>query len=213
MFRPVLLSCFLAVVLYVNALPNSRDGVRQNGWIDDDSVPDPYNVPDTNWHGEDVPIPGEYIYRNSRPEKENSPADSSYIYADFGYRNAHATADDLNGRRNPNLGAWWNHEGVHNLTVGYKTYQDRLLYQQYVNKEYKLFRVIEQDVSYPVNNTASRYVITLVEAFDIHPNPSGAGYASIIRGGVGRRNITIHLESARNHGLKYLVLIWGHIQY
>ncbi|XP_008487510.1 uncharacterized protein LOC103524274 [Diaphorina citri] len=89
----------------------------------------------------------------------------------------------------------------------------RLLYQQYVNKEYKLFRVIEQDVSYPVNNTASRYVITLVEAFDIHPNPSGAGYASIIRGGVGRRNITIHLESARNHGLKYLVLIWGHIQY
>jgi hypothetical protein len=125
MFRPVLLSCFLAVVLYVNALPNSRDGVRQNGWIDDDSVPDPYNVPDTNWHGEDVPIPGEYIYRNSRPEKENSPADSSYIYADFGYRNAHATADDLNGRRNPNLGAWWNHEGVHNLTVGYKTYQDR----------------------------------------------------------------------------------------
>uniref|UniRef100_A0A8D9B6J8 Protein argonaute-3 n=1 Tax=Cacopsylla melanoneura TaxID=428564 RepID=A0A8D9B6J8_9HEMI len=37
----------------------------------------------------------------------------------------------------------WKQEGVHNLTVGYTTYQDKDLLQQYVYKPYRFARIVE----------------------------------------------------------------------
>ncbi|KAL1457481.1 hypothetical protein WDU94_007708 [Cyamophila willieti] len=110
----------------------------------------------------------------------------------------------------------WNQDGVHNLTVGYKTYQDRLLFHQYVYKPYRFARIVEQNISYPVNNnnsSSNRFIISFVEAYDQHSDRSDAGYVKIVSGGVGNRNITLHFKSKRNHGLKYLVRIWGHYSY
>ncbi|KAL1457480.1 hypothetical protein WDU94_007707 [Cyamophila willieti] len=109
------------------------------------------------------------------------------------------------------VGGWWN-PGVHNLTVGYKTYQDRVLIHQYVFKPSRFGRIVEQTISYPVNNS-NRFIISFVEVYDQHSDRSDAGYVKIVSGGVGNRNITLHFESKRNHGLKYLVQIWGHYSY
>uniref|UniRef100_A0A8D8UFG6 Probable salivary secreted peptide n=1 Tax=Cacopsylla melanoneura TaxID=428564 RepID=A0A8D8UFG6_9HEMI len=120
-------------------------------------------------------------------------------------------AEDLFGSKaqDVKVGAW-KQDGVHNLTVGYTTYQDKALLQQYVYKPYRFARIVELNVSYPLNNTGNRfYIISRLEAYDQHRDSSDAGYAKIIKGGVGNRNVTLHLESKRNHGLKYLVGLWG----
>lgn len=83
----------------------------------------------------------------------------------------------------------------------------RLLYSGNIYKPYKIWRIVEQnlDVRSPHGEQ-----ISFIEAYDSHPSASDAGYASIVGGGVGARQVTIHLESARGHGLKYYVRVFGH---
>uniref|UniRef100_A0A8D8ZJL9 Probable salivary secreted peptide n=1 Tax=Cacopsylla melanoneura TaxID=428564 RepID=A0A8D8ZJL9_9HEMI len=103
----------------------------------------------------------------------------------------------------------WKQDGVHTLTVGYTTYQDKVLLQQYVYKPYRFGRIVEHNESFPYSTTSQRFVISYVEAYDLHKDSSKAGYVKIIKGGVGNRNVTLHFKSKRNHGLKYLVGLWG----
>uniref|UniRef100_A0A8D8SWF0 Probable salivary secreted peptide n=1 Tax=Cacopsylla melanoneura TaxID=428564 RepID=A0A8D8SWF0_9HEMI len=103
----------------------------------------------------------------------------------------------------------WGHHGVHNLTVGYKTYQDRLLFSGTITKAYNRFRIVETNV---VVKSTHGETISYIEAYDLHSSRDvgSAGYASVVSGGTGTRSVTIHLESARNHGLKYYVRVFGH---
>uniref|UniRef100_A0A8D8WNR7 Probable salivary secreted peptide n=1 Tax=Cacopsylla melanoneura TaxID=428564 RepID=A0A8D8WNR7_9HEMI len=103
----------------------------------------------------------------------------------------------------------WKQDGVHNLTVGFKTGLDRLAIYRHVYKPYHFGRIVEHNESFPYSTTSNRFVISYVEAYDLHKDSSKAGYVKIIKGGVGNRNVTLHFKSKRNHGLKYLVGLWG----
>uniref|UniRef100_A0A8D8ZIX7 Probable salivary secreted peptide n=1 Tax=Cacopsylla melanoneura TaxID=428564 RepID=A0A8D8ZIX7_9HEMI len=103
----------------------------------------------------------------------------------------------------------WKQDGVHNLTVGFKTGLDRLAIYRHVYQPYRFGRIVEHNESFPYSTTSNRFVISYVEAYDLHKDSSKAGYVKIIKGGVGNRNVTLHFKSKRNHGLKYLVGLWG----
>uniref|UniRef100_A0A8D8WLP7 Probable salivary secreted peptide n=1 Tax=Cacopsylla melanoneura TaxID=428564 RepID=A0A8D8WLP7_9HEMI len=103
----------------------------------------------------------------------------------------------------------WKQDGVHNLTVGFKTGLDRLAIYRHVYQPYRFGRIVEHNESFPYSTTSQRFVISYVEAYDLHKDSSKAGYVKIIKGGVGNRNVTLHFKSKRNHGLKYLVGLWG----
>lgn len=83
----------------------------------------------------------------------------------------------------------------------------RILFSANINKPYKFLRVVEQNVV--VNSPHGEY-ISFIEAYDLHGNSDKAGYASIIKGGVRTKSVTIHLESTRNEDLKYYVRVFGH---
>uniref|UniRef100_A0A8D8TJ69 Probable salivary secreted peptide n=1 Tax=Cacopsylla melanoneura TaxID=428564 RepID=A0A8D8TJ69_9HEMI len=124
----------------------------------------------------------------------------------------HMDDEDLFESKDQDLvvGEWWwdDQEGSHNLTQGQKTDYDILLLSQYVYKPYRFLRIVEATLVH--HPQAQYYYINYIEASDQHSDPSDAGYARIIAGGVGHRNVTLHFESKRNHGLKFLVEIWGH---
>uniref|UniRef100_W8C9H2 Putative salivary secreted peptide n=1 Tax=Ceratitis capitata TaxID=7213 RepID=W8C9H2_CERCA len=94
-----------------------------------------------------------------------------------------------------------------NSTWGQRTRYDRLLYRTDVVRKSDLWRVISVDVEFPGKNSYNPYFITQVVAID-HKRKDG-GYAQLRKGGPGYRNVTLHIKSARNHGLNYTVEIFG----
>ncbi|CAD7015034.1 probable salivary secreted peptide [Ceratitis capitata] len=94
-----------------------------------------------------------------------------------------------------------------NSTWGQRTRYDRLLYRTDVVKKSSLWRVISVDVEYPGKNASNPFNITQVTAID-HKRKDG-GFAQLRKGGPGYRNVTLHIKSARNHGLNYTVEIFG----
>uniref|UniRef100_A0A8D8LGS9 Uncharacterized protein n=1 Tax=Cacopsylla melanoneura TaxID=428564 RepID=A0A8D8LGS9_9HEMI len=121
--------------------------------------------------------------------------------------------EDFMGFKDQDLAApgwWWDDEGSHNLTQGQKIYQDILLSSQYIYKSYRFLRIVEATVYHHPPQGRDQYYINYIQATDQHSDFSEAGYARIVKDGVGHTNVTLHLQSKRNQDLKFLVQIWGH---
>ncbi|CRL01463.1 CLUMA_CG014341, isoform A [Clunio marinus] len=91
------------------------------------------------------------------------------------------------------------------LTVGSLQPGSVLLYQQTYNRTGVAGQMQSQDVFYtnPLRN------ITRIRALDLNANGTG-GFASIVSGGVGFRNVTIRLQSsAIGRGFTFFVDIYG----
>lgn len=55
---------------------------------------------------------------------------------------------------------------------------------------------------------ATRSTITYINVLDQKANGTG-GYANLISGGVGFNHTGLHLKSRRNHGINFIVDIYG----
>ena len=93
----------------------------------------------------------------------------------------------------------------HHLEVGGRPFADHLLAKEHIFKSSKILRVITDTWTYsggPYTN------ITFIKALDQKDNGDGA-HAAIINGGIGRNTVTLKFKSERNHGIDFMVEIYG----
>uniref|UniRef100_A0A8D9AZT1 Uncharacterized protein n=1 Tax=Cacopsylla melanoneura TaxID=428564 RepID=A0A8D9AZT1_9HEMI len=108
------------------------------------------------------------------------------------------------------LGGYAVQNGTHNLTIGEKTDQDKLLSYQFFDHP-SSDGIVYKNVSYPLDlKINNEFTINYIEAIDQHTELSESGFAWLIYGGLGSKNVFLFLESRRNFGLKYLVRVFGH---
>ncbi|XP_077294012.1 putative salivary secreted peptide [Arctopsyche grandis] len=99
----------------------------------------------------------------------------------------------------------------HHLIVGNVTpVRDTEIFHQIVTKSSSLLRVVVEDVTYPPPGVVPLYTITCIRALDQYMDGEG-GYATLKEGGVGFKNVTLHLKSQRGNGFNFIVEVWGHL--
>jgi hypothetical protein len=81
---------------------------------------------------------------------------------------------------------------------------DRLLTEKSIIRSYKFLGYTSTDMSYS-NPDA---LINCIEVTDQKENGTG-GYTSIVSGGVGHNNVTLHFESQFSRELSFVVKIYG----
>ncbi|GLV43622.1 uncharacterized protein CBL_07051 [Carabus blaptoides fortunei] len=91
----------------------------------------------------------------------------------------------------------------HNNQWGSQELGDRLLHREIVVKKYKFMQIVTKDVNMKVPGT-----IHFIKATDQYVNDNG-GYATLLNGGIGSNEVTIHMKSKRNHGFNFIVEIYG----
>ncbi|CAH1407045.1 unnamed protein product [Nezara viridula] len=98
---------------------------------------------------------------------------------------------------------------THNYTYGARSYYDRLLYHDLINLKSKWMRVTSIDKTYPQQGQPSLGRISYIEVLDQRSDSTG-GCVYIRNGGVGQSNVTLHIKSQRNHGMDFVVNVYGH---
>uniref|UniRef100_A0A8D8VXZ3 Probable salivary secreted peptide n=1 Tax=Cacopsylla melanoneura TaxID=428564 RepID=A0A8D8VXZ3_9HEMI len=108
---------------------------------------------------------------------------------------------------------WGSDRGNHNLVLGKKQERDELLLRYVCKKDGRWLRTSTDEVMWPLyGRKPSNHIIHYVEALDQEVGGRG-GFASITRGGVSHKNVTVSLKSQRNYGLNFIVSIWGSPEY
>ncbi|XP_014277690.1 probable salivary secreted peptide [Halyomorpha halys] len=97
----------------------------------------------------------------------------------------------------------------HNFFWGHKNVYDRLLYFTRVKKSSSFMRKVVQDMEFPARYQRPNGTISYIEVLDQKPVGEG-GYASILRGGVGYKNVTFHFKSERGKGFDFSVYVYGY---
>ncbi|XP_026468713.1 probable salivary secreted peptide isoform X3 [Ctenocephalides felis] len=97
----------------------------------------------------------------------------------------------------------------HHFQVGYPSYGNVLLYRQVQSKSGSFFRKVTREVSFPPVGSRNNRTISCVRALDQYVNGQG-GYATLVNGGVGWKNVTLLLSSQTGKGFNFLVEIWGY---
>lgn len=117
----------------------------------------------------------------------------------------------------------------HNVTWGAVGKHDTLLDREIVVKKSKLLQIVTEDFTYPrkvrifrnkiwlehmsvlsftLQGYNNNYNITAIRCTDQYTNGKG-GYAALLKGGPGFKEVTIHLKSQRNHGFNFIIEIYG----
>ncbi|CAH1403639.1 unnamed protein product [Nezara viridula] len=99
-------------------------------------------------------------------------------------------------------------EKIHNYQFGQRTPYQRLLYVDHPKYESKLMRVRSEELTYPVKGQLSGGMIGYIEVLDMKSNGNG-GCVYIKNGGVGSTFVTLKLKSQRNHGMEFMIRIYG----
>ena len=97
----------------------------------------------------------------------------------------------------------------HNLIIGSRQPNDRLVYQENIVKPSKWLQVIEVTKSFGIGPA---FAITQVRAMDQKTNGNGA-IATRVAGGPGYSNITLKFKSQRGHGINFVVQVYGRPHY
>ncbi|KAL2714094.1 hypothetical protein V1478_016651 [Vespula squamosa] len=93
----------------------------------------------------------------------------------------------------------------HNLTIGYRIPGDRLVLRQNVSKKSSWMKVVTSENTFNI----SKYDrITMIGAYDQKTDGTGA-YPSLVKGGPGYNNVTLRFKSQRNHGINFVVEVYG----
>nr|XP_014275401.2 probable salivary secreted peptide [Halyomorpha halys] len=85
----------------------------------------------------------------------------------------------------------------------------RLLYMDHPKFDSKLMRVRSEELTYPVKGQAQGGIISYIEVTDVRKDGTG-GCVYIKNGGVGSRNVTLKLKTQRNHGMEFIIRIFGY---
>nr|AYV99521.1 venom polypeptide [Dolopus genitalis] len=96
----------------------------------------------------------------------------------------------------------------HNVVFGSIQPGDRKLFQQIVMKKAKTLRVVSEDVQYPPKGVVGQNLITGIRVTDQYTNGKG-GYSTLVAGGPGQRDVTLHFKSQRGHGYNFIVEYYG----
>ncbi|KAI5713515.1 hypothetical protein M8J76_000775 [Diaphorina citri] len=108
---------------------------------------------------------------------------------------------------------WGGERGNHNLVLGKKQERDELLLRYVCKKDGRWLRTATDEVTWPLyGRKPTNHIIHYVEALDQEVGGRG-GFASITRGGVSHKNVTVTLKSQRNYGLNFIVSIYGSPEY
>ena len=92
----------------------------------------------------------------------------------------------------------------HNIVIGKREQNDRLAYEENIEKSSKLFQVVELEKTFYTKDE----IITQIVAIDKKTNGNGAS-AKIVQNGIGHNNVTLKFVSQRNHGIKFVVQIFA----
>nr|AGM32454.1 venom protein R-like protein [Coptotermes formosanus] len=95
-------------------------------------------------------------------------------------------------------------EERHNFSDCQSEPGDRLLTEKSIIRPYKFLGYTSSDMTY--SNPDAR--INCIQVTDQKENGTG-GYASIVSGGVGHNNVTLHFESQFSRGFSFVVKIYG----
>ncbi|CAH1404936.1 unnamed protein product [Nezara viridula] len=111
--------------------------------------------------------------------------------------------------RYPRNAPYASQNSSHNYFWGTKSIYDRLLYFTRVKKASQFMRKVTQDMDFPARNQRPNGTIYYMEVLDQKAAGEG-GEVSIIRGGIGYKNVTFHFKSQRNKGFDFSVYVYGH---
>jgi hypothetical protein len=95
-------------------------------------------------------------------------------------------------------------EEKHNFADCQSKPGDRLLTEKSIIRTYKFLGYTSSDMTY--SNPDAQ--INCIEVKDQKENGTG-GYTSIVSGGVGYNNVTLHFESQFSRGFSFVVKIYG----
>ncbi|CAH1407044.1 unnamed protein product [Nezara viridula] len=97
----------------------------------------------------------------------------------------------------------------HHYFFGTRSSYDRLLYHDLINLKSKWMRVTSIDKTYPQQGQPSLGRISYIEVLDQRSDGTG-GCVYIRNGGIGQSSVTLHIKSQRNHGMNFVVNVYGH---
>lgn len=92
------------------------------------------------------------------------------------------------------------------LILGEKTFNDHLLLQEPVEEPYTILWKTSRDKTF---TTPGQTDITRLEVLDRKSDGTGA-YVSLLGGGVGHNFVSLRFESQWNHGIHFIVNLYGH---
>lgn len=92
-----------------------------------------------------------------------------------------------------------------NLSLGDRVIGDQLLLQTSVEEEYKFLQKVSLEKTF---STTGGTKITRVEALDRKTDGTGA-YVTVLGGGVGENYVSLRFKSQRNHGIHFVVNLYG----
>ncbi|XP_044737241.1 uncharacterized protein LOC123299086 isoform X2 [Chrysoperla carnea] len=96
----------------------------------------------------------------------------------------------------------------HHLITGIVHFGDRLVYNKNVTDEpFTWFGKVSKYVTYPPRGIQNTRNITVIQVYDLIKDGTG-GWARIVNGGVGHRNVTIKLKSQTGKRMSFQVVIY-----
>lgn len=87
-------------------------------------------------------------------------------------------------------------------------YVSRIFLFEHIKRPARFWRVVAEDVIYPLPQHKSNNIITYFILEDQYLDGYG-GYAFHTSGGVGSKSIGFHLRSKRNHGFEFTLKLYG----
>lgn len=97
-----------------------------------------------------------------------------------------------------------------NLIVGKRQYNDKLIYQENINKKASIIGM--KIILEKVINVPRDYVITEVRALDMMTDGTGA-FVVVTGGGPGQESISLRFKSQRFHGIYFVVQVYAKPRY
>lgn len=97
-----------------------------------------------------------------------------------------------------------------NLIVGKREYNDKLVYQENINKKPNI--VGKKTIHEEVINVPRGYVITEVRALDMITDGTGA-FVIVSGGGPGQESVSLRFKSQRFHGIYFIVQVYAKPRY
>ena len=94
---------------------------------------------------------------------------------------------------------------THSLSEGDRVYGDTILYSQDVKKEYSLLGTVSHTFHYTCKEGEE---ITRFDATDNWADGTG-GYAKLVRGGVGKSEVTVEVTSQAFRGFNFSFKVYG----
>nr|BAN20141.1 unkown protein [Riptortus pedestris] len=98
---------------------------------------------------------------------------------------------------------------THNFTFGRRGYYDRLIFTTHEVKSRSFLQKLSYDITVPPKGAPQRNVITYIEVLDQYRDSNG-GCAYLNGGGVGNKNVTLHIKSQKGEGVNFVINVYGH---